>query len=581
MKRVIIVVGFLCVPFLGISQSIDNFNLDSASTRLSEDSISEVYPKEVAVGNKQGFQKFSNHFKGSAQNTSGFSASNNLSLRVYEGGSVSIAASGNIVVANDIIVNDNGQLTINSNAEDSGAIVVLGTATGALTYKRHIPSNNWHFVSAPVTTQNIADFISNPENNILRSSKNNYSVSVYNNKNPKGDRWEYYKSPIGVFGGNFQSGMGYSNLRGSDAIHTFTFKGNIVNADPILGGVSVSVGIALATNHKWNLIGNPYPSFLPANLEAGALNLLLANLDNLDDNFAYLQFWNGESYQVVNLADETPVYLAPGQGFMIASKVANDSFLFPKNLQIAKIETPVTFYKPAVSAIPQITLQLSDGINIDRTRLKYYSSSTRGLDKGFDAGRYTDTALSFSIDTHLVTESKGVDFTLQCLPNTNYETSVVPISIKSKADVTLTFSTTSTNLPADIHIFLEDRELGDVADITNMAHEVKLANALVGIGRFYLHTAASLGVLGGTQIGFDATLKIYKTSATNVIITGLQEQGGTVFRMYSVLGKEVLVQNLEASNVHNVTLPNNLASGVYLIKLSARGKERSQKIILE
>jgi hypothetical protein len=266
---------------------------------------------------------------------------------------------------------------------------------------------------------------------------------------------------------------------------------------------------------------------------------------------------------------------------MIASKVANDSFLFPKNLQIAKIETPVTFYKPAVSAIPQITLQLSDGINIDRTRLKYYSSSTRGLDKGFDAGRYTDTALSFSIDTHLVTESKGVDFTLQCLPNTNYETSVVPISIKSKADVTLTFSTTSTNLPADIHIFLEDRELGDVADITNMAHEVKLANALVGIGRFYLHTAASLGVLGGTQIGFDATLKIYKTSATNVIITGLQEQGGTVFRMYSVLGKEVLVQNLEASNVHNVTLPNNLASGVYLIKLSARGKERSQKIILE
>jgi hypothetical protein len=143
---------------------------------------------------------------------------------------------------------------------------------------------------------------------------------------------------------------------------------------------------------------------------------------------------------------------------------------FVKRMQ--SVATPD--FKKQYIGVPKITLKLDNGKDIVTTRLKYFSNTTTGLDKGYDAGTYTDTTPSFSIDTHLVSGSTGVNFTLQCLPTSNYEESVVPISIRSVANATLTFSTVAINLPLGIHVFLEDRELVIVADIRSITQEVKL-----------------------------------------------------------------------------------------------------------
>jgi hypothetical protein len=170
---------------------------------------------------------------------------------------------------------------------------------------------------------------------------------------------------------------------------------------------------------------------------------------------------------------------------------------FVKRMQ--SVATP-DFKKQHNIGVPKITLKLDNGKNIVTTRLKYFSNTTTGLDKGYDAGTYTDTTPSFSIDTHLVSGSTGINFTLQCLPTFNYEESVVPISIRSVANAKLTFSTVAINLPLGIHVFLEDRAVGSVTNITTNSYQIKLTTGLNGIGRFYLHTGVNpASILGQVE----------------------------------------------------------------------------------
>ena len=491
-------------------------------------------------------------------------------LYVSATSTIFVAPKSDINVTGDLEVVAEGDVTISSDAAHSGSLIVSGTATGAISYQKSIPDGNWHFVSAPLENQSINAFIVDTANSIPTSGSDNYGVSVYNNTNAAGSRWEYY-SAVGTHpanaAGNFTTGKGYSNKR--SAAGYYTFKGTMATAD-------VVVTTTTNATHNWEVVGNPYPSFLPANTLANANNILAFNMSLLDTNYSSLYFWNGTAYQPVNHSTSA-MHLTPGQAFMIRTKVSADTFTFPKSYQTAQVAAATTFYKG--SGTPEVILSLLSGTVTKTTTLKYFSNTTTGLDPGYDAGTYIDTTPTFAIDTHLVSDSQGTDFTLQCLPNNNFETSIVPLSIKAVANESITFSADAINLPAGLKIFLEDKEAQTVTDITTTSHQVTPNETLNGIGRFYLHTAAS--VLSTEDSGFATSLNMYQTSNTNVRITGLQPQGTAVVKLYSLVGKEVMMYAFKMETVNDIALPKNLATGLYLLQLVANGAKQTKKLIIE
>ena len=199
--------------------------------------------------------------------------------------------------------------------------------------------------------------------------------------------------------------------------------------------------------------------------------VLKENADNLDPNYTFLQFWNGSSYQVVNNASSA-VYLAPGQAFMVDPKEDSETinFVFPENLQTPQISENATLYKG--TSIPEVLIHLTNGAVSKKTTLKYFNNTTTGLDVGYDAGTYNDGDPNFAIDTHLVSDSKGIDFMLQCLPNYNYENYIVPLSIKASPNEELIFSTTALNLPIGIKVYIEDKLNSKITDITKSNIEI-------------------------------------------------------------------------------------------------------------
>lgn len=146
---------------------------------------------------------------------------------------------------------------------------------------------------------------------------------------------------------------------------------------------------------------------------------------------------------------------------------------------------------------PTIILFLSNGGPPISTTLKYHSIGTLGLDPGYDAGAFQDGTPSFALNTRLVTGDQGIDFTLQCLPNSNYSSYAIQVSVYASAGSNLTFSSSfSGDLPDDLHFYLEDLVTNQITDLKVEDYELNNQTALNGIGRFYLHTTNDISTIG-------------------------------------------------------------------------------------
>lgn len=488
-------------------------------------------------------------------------------LNIADGGGLYVSSGSYIYIDGGVNVGSNGALEVDSDASNSGSLLVQGNVVGDITYRRFVDSSNWHFISSPVTTQNIGVFASDVNNGIQISGTGNFGISFYKNDNLAGQRWQYYTQAAGPLGavsaGDFVNGTGYSLLRSGSG--KYSFKGEVVTGD-----VSVVIPPFSSTTHLWSLVGNPYPSFI------NAQSLLSSNSGVLDPAFTQLNTWNGTEYVPVNFATGGSIYIAPGQGFMLKSNISGGTFQFLKSSQSEQKDLVAAFYKTA--PVPSIDISLVSGKKSKKTTIKFFENTTKGLDPGWDAGSYRDGEPDFSIDTHLVSESQDIDFTLQCLPNSDYESYVIPLSVNSAANQTLVFKATAENLPEGLVVYLEDKLLNTMTSISEFSHEILVTDNLKGVGRFYVHTKNS--VLNNDDIPL-ANISVFKTNNNSIRIRGMQAQNNSKFSMYSITGKMILAKEFISQNVNDIELPKILASGVYLVKIVSSQSRVTKKIVIE
>ncbi|WP_075343419.1 T9SS type A sorting domain-containing protein [Tenacibaculum agarivorans] len=155
------------------------------------------------------------------------------------------------------------------------------------------------------------------------------------------------------------------------------------------------------------------------------------------------------------------------------------------------------FQQGVLNSVPTIELSAtSDAVTV-LTTIGYRSGATIGLDPGFDVGNFGGAA--FDVYTHLVDGSSTSDFTYQSLPDSNYETMIVPIGLEAASGKEVVFGANNSNLPAEIQVFIEDRDLGtfELLDGVN-TYTVQLTAAESGIGRFYLHTRDNVSTWDGS-----------------------------------------------------------------------------------
>ena len=481
-------------------------------------------------------------------------------MHVGSSGVVSVSAGNALYVNNNLTVAGAGSLSVKSDSSTSGSLLVSGTATGDITYERNILNTDWYLVSSPVSTQNIDNFAKS--NNYIGTYLDNYAIAAYNNILTPGQKWEYYNTTTAPNAGNFISARGYSMNR-SESGH-YTFEGAMANS-AVSYVVSTSAG-----SHYWECIGNPFPSFV-LGADGESASLLKNNMDILSEKYVALYLWDGNEYKTINLLS-APTYFAPGQAFMVKANSASETFNFSKNL-LSHQNGDNAFYR---SMIPTIELYLSSGDKKISTTLKYTENGSLGLDPGYDAGAYQDGTPAFSINTHLVENSQGLDMTLQCLPNSNFEDQIIPVSVNAAAGSNLHFNVDHSDFPEELHIYLEDVFTNEIVDLKEEDYQVNIQNDLQGIGRFYLYTSQEELSIAPEVL---SDIGIYSPDNQELIITGLQGNNLVDLNIYNAVGQIVHSYQFKAEQKISLTLPP-VPAGVYITELQTDREKHSKKLVI-
>ena len=447
-------------------------------------------------------------------------------------------------VCNDLSVDASSSLTINS----GGTLIVNGTSSGNVTYKRTLGTTNWYLMGSPVAGVTFNDaFVT--ANNIASGTTdaNNRGVATYDTTN---DSWTYLQS-----GGSISStaGVGYSVKQATAGDVTFT--GTINTSD-------VSVSVVTGGTGGFNLLGVPFTSDL------NSASFLSDNTGSLVSETLWV--WNqGTSNYETHVTGDSFV-LAAGQGFFVRANSAT-------NLTIAESyqTTGGTFQR---SADTEVKLLLTDGSSDRFAKIKYVDNATTGFDNGWDGETFGGITNPFDIFTNLVTGNQGQKYQVQSLPKSDMESTIVPIGITADTGEEITFTAEVMNLPAGLKVFLEDRQTNTFTrlDEANTEYTITLDKALNDIGRFYIHTSAS--ALNTPEAHLEH-ISVYTTNSNNLRIVGIA-QGNASVKLYNIVGKEVLSHNFTSNGVSDITLPK-VTRGIYIVQVITEEGKLNKKIVLE
>jgi hypothetical protein len=459
-----------------------------------------------------------------------------------------------------------GLFIVNIGTTSFGSVIVDGTSTAELIYDRSTQDNPVNdLVSFPINGETFSQFIAT-RNNSTRISENpnipnNYFVGPFNNTT---GAFETYNT-----GANstteMVSGKGYRmGLVAGDGNNDIRFQGPFPTANvtiDITDGNHGSFG-------QWNLIGNPFPSyidfdaFFTANtgqFEMGANNAIYG--------------WNGTSYTPWNGATSGNK-IAPTQGFFVKTKEGvTGTVNFTSAMRTIGTTDDFIAGRSASNNKSLAKINLSNTTKTYVTDIYFIENQTKGLDSGYDAGAFAGSA--DGIYTNLVENNTGVALSIQALPYEDFNDVVVPVAINSEANEVLTISLdlASLTLPTNTYVYLKDNVLNTTTLLNDADYVFTPDTKLSGAGRFFLNFSSS--ALSTNEYDAVNEMLIYKSQKSIIIKGKLKTEASA--KVYDIQGRMVLEQKLESSNITNVINANALNVGVYLIQL----ENRMQKVIIK
>ena len=492
-----------------------------------------------------------------------------LSLKVREGADATINTGVTLTAPT---------VTLESSSTSYSSLILDGSITGTIYYERHVNINGSgetgsnDLISPPLTGQEFNAFASANPNILSNSSGTLFLFGPYDKT--VGDYLTYADTETATL----DAGVGYRAA--SDDNGTFTFTGTANN-----GTITHDITNSGPTEVEWNLVGNPYPSylnvqtFLNHEVSTGVSNLSLMNFGT-----AAIYGYDGnalDGWTIYNLANTTTsTVIAPGQGFFVSADPTNAPLYdleFTPAMRATGASDDFILGRNNEFVNTHLKLQLSNNNTSKSTDFYFIENTTLGLDPGYDAGVWGNNAGDFSIYSELVEDNTGIDMAIQSLPNEDFESIVIPLGINSNASEQITVSILESDLLASTDVFLEDR-LNNTFTLLNQTDFVMTPNLnLVGTGRFFLRFADE--TLGTSENELE-DLKIFTTKTPRALTISGQLFEKTQLQLFDVRGRLVLETDLEPTlNVHTIDVAS-LEDGVYIVQLNNTSQAKTQKVII-
>ena len=488
---------------------------------------------------------------------------------VASGNTLTIGQSSSLTISGDF-TND-GTVTLNSTADDFSSLIVEGTATGDITYNRYVNAYNtdggWDFVGSP-TAMTIEEFTTANAGD-LQTLGDDFAFASYNNA---AGQWQLYPtvSPTG----SFTAGQGYAMATAAGS--TVAFTGTMKTADQSINIINNN-GLN-GVGRRWNLVSNPYPSYINGNDAAGATNFIGANTDVIDGDFGAVYGWNGSSYDIYNLLD-VAFSIAPGQAFWVAALNTTTTALnFTADMRtttgtgdFVAGPQPLTYH---------VALELYNGETQKATTDFYFRDGlSLGIDPWYDAGAFNQ---STKLSSRLAQGSQETAFARNAMGMDAMQNTRVPLEIRQNAGQTFTISIADMNLPEDIYVYLEDTVNGTLTSLKEGEFELTALSDLSGLDRFFIVFKSNSVLSNGDTLGIGA-LNVYKANSESfVTITGITPELEKLdVTLYNMIGQTVRGKSFNPNTATQRVSTQGLASGLYMVQIKSGNQTTVKKVIIK
>ena len=501
-------------------------------------------------------------------------------VTVSSGKTLTIEKSGSITIGGNF--SNSGTVTLNSDSNEFAVIKVSGSSSGNITYNRYINAigtNEWDLIGSPVDGQSISGFATTNAAPLATgggSGSDQYAIGYYDNSQ---DEWTNYTTGTIGAAGNFDIGKGYA--MGTDSGATVAFTGSIATTDQtqaIINNDAANSG----SGRRWDLVANPFPSYLNANDDAhGSNNFLTVNTSKLDDTYEAVYGYDadGSGYTIYNhtYSSNTAVYIAPGQAFMVASDdTDSDTVSFTEDMQTTSGADDF-ISGDDMNDVYEVLLRLYHGDEeIEETRLYFEDGLSLGLNPGYDAGAFDENA---ALMTRLVEEDEGHGLAINAMSTDSMDDVVIPLVINQTSGQEFRVNLHTSSI-GEVNIYLEDTELQTLTLLNEGDFVMTPTSDLSDAGRFYIHLTAD--TLSNEEVN-TSLLNAYKKVDSNYItIEGLSTQStSTQVSLFNILGTKVMDAALDNTSNTQMISTNGLSTGIYVIKLESGQNKLTKKLIIK
>ena len=375
--------------------------------------------------------------------------------------------------------------------------------------------------------------------------------------------------------GYLTAGVGYiavaSAISGST---TWSLTGNLNS-----GKVQVGVTQSGATSTGFNLLGNPYPSYL--NWEK-VLNLDVTNASLLQSSIWYrtatfnsgtskfdYTFNTYNSTGRISTPSSTTGYIPPMQAFWVRANNAG-TVTFTNAMRSHGDGASNLLKAPKVSTQKIIRFQVSNNLNNTDETVLYFDENAQNSFDSYDSPKFADAISVLQIYTTAGTEK----LTINGMNNIPLDT---PIGLGFIPDLATSFSIKAneiTNLPSDVKVILKDNVSLVETDLTDGVSTYDFIPAETTTDRFSIILRAP-----GTTTSVNETEKMKAqvfVNVTNQITIVAPEKSN--YAIYNALG-QILNEGLTSSN--KTIINNKFMQGIYVVKVSNNGKNYTSRVIIK
>ncbi|OIP85186.1 MAG: hypothetical protein AUK44_00360 [Porphyromonadaceae bacterium CG2_30_38_12] len=488
-----------------------------------------------------------------------------------------VTSTGSMVIdqntaVNTVTVQVGGKLTVNSGRTLNATVTLESSASGTgtlvdnysiptltATVQQYLPQGRNWYVSVPTSSGNTSSFIGAG----LASS-----VSYYNEV---GGAW------VDDYTGAMTAGRGYvaiSAAGAGSATNNTSFSGTLNSGNvPVTLTRTGTSGFA-----GYNLIANPYPSYVNP---MAALNAL-----NVEKTIWYRTKGATYKFETVNVASgvgtnaagtgQVTGYIPPFQAFWVRTNVTGQVLTFTNAMREHANPSGVTttlLKAPSASAQAITRLKINGNTGTDETVLYFNTAASNSFDD-YDSRKIFEND-DFTIP-EIYTQVGNEKLVINGLNTVQYETEIpLGFVVKQAGDFSISVNEFS-NFETGIRLILKDKlyPTKETELSTEMAYNFSVSTANASSNRFSLLFRAP-GVATVLRAAEKLNAQVFVNAANQISIVAPEKANYAIYNTVGMLLENATVNSkLQTANC-------KLQTGLYLVELSANGEKLTTRVIIK